>query len=256
MIKSKPSFKFTITLLFCLLITVNIYSQGHSKKGLRFLYIGDSITDGNWGRGDGKPSAERTHWDKNHIFGSGYMYLCAGHYMGHYPEQDYRFYNRGISGNTLFDLENRWQSDVLDLNPDILSILIGINDVNRLINNKTEFTFDEWEKTYRNLLNQAKTHNPDLIIVICTPFVSMTESVVEKDTWNFYYETTKQFAEIAKKIAKDYDAILVPFDKIFKDVSERYPQVQPSYWLWDGIHPTVAGHQLMSDMWIEKVVFE
>ena len=99
--------------------------------GLKILFIGDSITDGNWGSGDGKPSSERTLWDMNHIYGHGFMYLCASHYLGEYPQYEYEFFNRGISGNSLYDLEKRWQEDVLDINPDVLSILVGINDINR-----------------------------------------------------------------------------------------------------------------------------
>lgn len=77
-------------------------------SGPRVLFIGDSITDGNWGNACGmpKPTAERSLWDMNHIYGSGYMYLCASHYQGDFPEKEYAFFNRGISGNTLRDLRN------------------------------------------------------------------------------------------------------------------------------------------------------
>ncbi|MCC8153957.1 MAG: hypothetical protein LIP01_06940 [Tannerellaceae bacterium] len=79
-------------------------------KTLRILYIGDSITDGNWGGGN-NPSEERNHWDWNHLYGSGYVYLCVAHFMGYYPENEYIFFNRGISGNTVEDMEKRWQKD-------------------------------------------------------------------------------------------------------------------------------------------------
>ena len=117
-------------LLLCLsTATLCVQSQ------TRVLFIGDSITDSNWGNSGGtaQPSAERSHWDMNHIYGSGYMYLCATHFQGHYPEQEYDFFNRGISGNTLNDLKNRWQQDVIEIKPDVLSILIGTNDVSQFL---------------------------------------------------------------------------------------------------------------------------
>ena len=96
-------------------------------SGPRVLFIGDSITDGNWGNACGmpKPTAERSLWDMNHIYGSGYMYLCASHYQGDFPEKEYAFFNRGISGNTLRDLEKRWEEDVIGMKPDVLSVLVG-----------------------------------------------------------------------------------------------------------------------------------
>ena len=99
--------------------------------GQRVLFIGDSITDGNWGNscGTAKSSSQRTLWDMNHIYGSGYMYLCATYYQGNYPEKEYEFFNRGISGNTLEDLEKRWEADVIDMKPDVLSVLVGTNDI-------------------------------------------------------------------------------------------------------------------------------
>lgn len=103
------------------------------------MFIGDSITDGNWGNSDGsaQPSSVRNHWDMNHIYGSGYMYLCASYYQSNYPEQEYQFFNRGISGNTLNDLKNRWKEDALAIHADVVSVLIGTNDVNEYLGKKT-----------------------------------------------------------------------------------------------------------------------
>lgn len=118
----------------------------------RILFIGDSITDGAWGNsgGSSKPSSERNLWDLNHIYGHGYVYLCAAYYQARYPSKDYIFYNRGISGNTLSDLEKRWTEDVIKLQPDILSILIGTNDINVFMKeDKEDFDFEDWEKRYR-----------------------------------------------------------------------------------------------------------
>src|SRR5476651_1492719 len=85
----------------------------------RILFQGDSITDGNRGR-----SA-----DPNHILGHGYVFSIASKYGATYPDLDLTFVNRGISGNTVQDLANRWEADTLAIQPDVLSILVGVNDI-------------------------------------------------------------------------------------------------------------------------------
>ena len=155
-----------IVLLGCLLLPLT----AAEKKGKRIVYIGDSITDGNWACLNGKKSSDRKHkeWDKNHVFGSGYMYLCAAHYTATEPEKEYEFFNRGISGHELVELEERWQEDVIDMKPDVLSVLVGINDVQTHLNRHPGEPFDieGWEKRYRKLLDEALQANPNLKIVL------------------------------------------------------------------------------------------
>lgn len=121
-------------------------------SGPRVLFIGDSITDGNWGNACGmpKPTAERSLWDMNHIYGSGYMYLCASHYQGDFPEKEYAFFNRGISGNTLRDLEKRWEEDAIGMKPDVLSVLVGTNDVHYCsIRNSPQVCMMSWKASLK-----------------------------------------------------------------------------------------------------------
>lgn len=223
-------------------------------KGLKVLYIGDSITDGNWG-GGGKPSSARNLWDMNHIFGSGYMYLCAAHYMGNYPEREYQFFNRGISGNTLDDLENRWETDVLNLQPDVLSILVGTNDVDQ--HQKKEgtkpFDFEAWEKKYRSLLDRSLKANSGLKLVIAAPFVANTGSMRKTTDYQQRDSLVRQCARIVKKIAHDYKAVYLPYGELFDSILQKESSSSDMYWLWDGVHPTAAGHKRMADMWIERV---
>ena len=82
------------------------------------------------------------------------MYLCASHYQGDFPEKEYAFFNRGISGNTLRDLEKRWEEDVIGMKPDVLSVLVGTNDVHYYLqgDKKEPFDFEGWEKCYRSCL--------------------------------------------------------------------------------------------------------
>ena len=93
-------------------------------RGTRLLFQGDSITDGGRGRSQ----------DPNHILGQDYAYLLAASCGGHYPDKDWVFLNRGVSGNTVTDLAARWQNDTLALKPDILSILVGVNDAASVVN--------------------------------------------------------------------------------------------------------------------------
>lgn len=164
-------------LLIVLALMPGVYAQTPKKA----LFIGDSITDGGWGRSGGSaaPSSERDHWDQNHHLGHSYVIFCSGRVMADNTDTDWEWLNRGISGNTLQDLKNRWREDVLQLEPDILTVLIGTNDVMQWIWSGREEDFDVagWKNEYANLLSEAKRMNPNLNIVLISPFVSAGRSV-------------------------------------------------------------------------------
>lgn len=193
----------------------------------RILFQGDSITDGNRGR-----SA-----DPNHILGHGYAFIIAAKYGAAFPEANLDFMNRGISGNTVLDLEKRWIKDTLDLKPDILSILIGVND------NGKNVPLDQYEQVYDKLLIDAKAANPKIKLVLGEPFVKpvgkINEGIIKRQ-------------EIVARLAKKHGAALIHFQTVFNDAIKRAPA---DYWIWDHVHPTYRGHQLMADEW-ERVVRE
>lgn len=240
-----------------LFITIVLFSLSHGinvrAEGKKVLYIGDSITDGNWGGGGS--SSDRNLSDMNHIFGHGYMFICAAHYMSEFPEKNYSFYNRGISGNTLADLEKRWKKDVLEIHPDVLSILIGINDVYLYLKSEPseEFNFESWEKRYRSLLDRAKTENSDLQLILGTPFVFPTGSMKENSKFDKAREMVLKLKSKVEKIAIDYDAICLPYFNLFEQLIRETESLSDTYWIWDGIHPTPAGHQRMAKMWMDSV---
>ena len=191
----------------------------------RILFQGDSITDGNRGR----------NTDPNHILGHGYVFVIAARHGAAFPEAKLDFINRGISGNTVLELTQRWKQDTLDLKPDVLSILIGVNDSSRSI------PLESYEQAYDKLITDAKAANPKLKLVLCEPFVKPTGKIDE--------DIVKR-QEIVARLAKKHGAALVQFQCVFDEAAKRAPA---DYWIWDRVHPTYRGHQLMADEW-ERVV--
>lgn len=227
--------------------------------GTRILFIGDSITDGNWGNSNTwppTPSAERSLRDMNHIYGSGYMYLCATHYQSRSPERGYLFFNRGMSGNTLGDLEARWEEDAVAMRPDVLTLLIGTNDVDRYLHDSTArrtlFDTAAWERRYRTLLDRMRSENPQLRILLGTPFVAPVGNVGREADFALRDSLVRSCAGAVRRIAADYGAICLPFDELFRSLHAEYPDLPEDYWIWDGIHPAPAGHRRMADLWIER----
>lgn len=214
-------------------------SQSNSTiKGLTFLFQGDSITDGNRGRNN----------DWNHVLGHGYAYLIASRLWFDHTDKDLMFYNRGISGNTVNDLLARWQQDTLDLKPDVLSILIGINDVLAVIKNDTPDFGREIEESYRKILRLTKEKLPGTTIVLCEPFILPVGRVKEApDAWQ---QKVSQVQVISRKLSKEFNTLFVELQKPFDDACHKAP---PTYWMWDGIHPMPAGHELIARTWIAEV---
>ncbi|MCH5319337.1 MAG: lipase [Paramuribaculum sp.] len=219
------------------------------------VFAGDSITDGAWGGSNGTkiPASKRNLNDLNHIYGHSYMMLCASQLQADYPTQGLVFHNRGISGNTLADLEQRWQDDILALHPDVISILIGTNDVHIYLAGERdeEFDYDGWEKRFRNLLDKAREQNPDVKFMIGTPFTAKSGETGKRDDFEERREMIGKLDMILNKTTMDYDAQVIRYDTVFEETMAKYPDVPVEYWIWDGIHPTPAGHRLMADTWID-----
>jgi len=202
------------------------------QKDARILFQGDSITDGNRGR----------NTDPNHILGHGYAFLIAAKHGAAFPERNLTFMNRGVSGNTVHELAQRWQQDTLDIKPDILSILMGVNDSARAV------PLDQFEQVYDKLLADARGANPNVCLVLCAPFILPVGG--QKENYAARSADIKQRQAIVAKLAEKYHAALVRFQPVFDEACKRAPA---DYWIWDGIHPTYSGHQLMADEWVRTV---
>lgn len=202
------------------------------SPGARILFQGDSITDGNRGR----------NADPNHILGHGYQALIASRFGADFPERKLVFLNRGISGNRVSNLARRWQADTIELKPDLLSILIGVND---LAGNVSAAQFEE---QYDQLLAETRQALPNTRLVLCEPFGLPVGA--KKANWEKYRADLAERIAIVVKLGEKYHAPVVHFQKLFDDAAVRAPA---DYWIWDGIHPTYAGHQLMADEWVRVV---
>jgi len=204
---------------------------------MKILFQGDSITDG------GRVASD---WDFNHTLGHGYIFNIAGEIGATYPERDYVFENRGISGNRVVDLYARWKEDTINLKPDLLSILIGINDLLSEENIKSTSN-NVFERTYEFLIEDVKRELPNTKIVLCEPFR------IGVDTFKLSDETKNDLIakqKIVYTIAVKYGAVFVPLQQLFDEACrKKYTE----YWLWDGVHPTAAGHYLMAQQWISAV---
>jgi len=198
----------------------------------RILFQGDSITDGNRGRTE----------DPNHILGHGYVFIIAAKYGAAMPERHLTFINRGVSGNKVSDLAARWEKDTLALKPDLLSILIGVNDLTH------DVPAEQYEQSYDALLEQTVKALPNVRLVLCEPFGLPVGK--RKDNWDKYHADLLQRQAIVAKLADKYHAPVVHFQKVFDDACQRAPA---DYWIWDGVHPTYSGHQLMADEWARVV---
>ena len=204
----------------------------------RVLFIGDSITDMN---------RERTD-DPNHILGHSYVFLVAAKIGASYPEATITFINRGISGDGVSDLANRWKEDVIDHNPDILSILIGVNDVLLDHWGQSQLDIDTFSATYQQLLTDARMANPQLEIVLCCPFILPGKHTQEQ--WDVWQHQLGAIHAVVKSLSDEFAARLVDFQPTF-DAAAAKP-VPADYWIWDGVHPTYRGHQLMADEWLRS----
>ena len=202
------------------------------KDGAKILFQGDSITDANRGPHDAPDAG----------LGHGYAYLVAARLSADRPDQRLVFYNRGVSGNNIHDLGARWEEDALAMRPDVVSVLIGVNDT------AAEMPFDEFETAYDTLLQRTKATLPRARLVLCEPFALLPR---EGDgAVNVWEGNVRQRARIVEKLAVKYGARFVRFQKIFDEATKRAPAER---WLYDGIHPTHAGHQKMADEWIRVV---
>ncbi len=198
----------------------------------KIILIGDSITDSHRGT-------------DSEDLGDGYVRLLRDYYITFFPEKELDFVNKGVSANRITDLKQRWQRDVIDVKPDWVSISIGINDVWRQLDNPeiNQVDPDQFLSIYKKLLKQVADETDSQIIL-------MQPTVIEEDADSKGNQLLKDYVEIVDKLAKDYQAILVPTHEAFITQIEKNSSVPLTT---DGVHMTSTGNMLMARTWIEAV---
>ncbi|WP_324672154.1 SGNH/GDSL hydrolase family protein [Hymenobacter sp. GOD-10R] len=204
------------------------------------LFQGDSITDA----GRKKDPKDADVPNTSGTLGSGYAYLAAAELLLRHAEKKPLIYNRGISGNKVYQLAERWDHDCLDLKPTVLSILIGVNDFWHTLTSNYQGTVKTYTDDYKALLDRTRQRLPSVKLIIGEPFaVTSVKAVDEK-----WYPAFQDYQAAARSLAAQYNATLIPYQHIFDQAQKRAPG---AYWTGDGVHPSVAGNQLMARAWLD-----
>jgi lysophospholipase L1-like esterase len=206
------------------------------KSKLRILFQGDSITD-----------AFRKPKELNRAFqlGNGYVFLIGANLSLRFAANPIELINRGNSGERVQELLLRWQEDAVDLKPDVLSLLAGVNfAISRRLIGREE-TIETFVQCYRRLLDPLREQNPDMRFILMEPFVLEAGEVTR--AWR---EDLAEPRAVIAELSEEYGAIHLPLQQIFDEATQLAP---PSYWAHDGIHATEAGFQLIANSWLEAV---
>ncbi len=199
----------------------------------KILFFGDSITDASRNRNS-------IYADQ---YGSGFVMQIAGRLYEKSPI-DYNVVNRGISGNRIVDLYARIKCDVWNENPDVLTILIGVNDIWHELAVKNGVELDRFEKIYRILIEDTKKILPNTKIILCEPFCLRGSATEEK--FDDFMQVVN-YAKVVKSIAADYNLEFLPLQDVLDDAAQKY---SPEIFLYDGVHPSIQGSVLIANEWM------
>ena len=199
------------------------------------LFQGDSITD------CGRTCSQ----DPSASLGMGYPFFISARLQADHLGAEPVVINRGISGNRSVDLYARWKIDALNLKPDLISILIGVNDTWHEFGSGNGVELPRYEQFLRMLIEWTKQALPKTGIVLIEPFV-LKFGAVSKE----WLPEMKARGKIVRKLAEEYGLLFIPMQSVFDHALKRAPG---EFWLKDGVHPTAEGFQLMADTWIQAV---
>lgn len=204
----------------------------------KFLFQGDSITDAN------REDDDRVNFG----LGTGYPLLVAADFLKN-RKDDFCFLNRGQSGDRVTDIYARIKEDIINLKPDWMSILVGVNDVSHELTMQCGVDEEKYEKIYSMLIEEVKTALPDIQIIILEPFV--LRGTATEALWEQFDCEVRKRAEAAKRVAEKFDLRFIPLQKLF---DEAVADSNAEYWSADGVHPTSAGHQLIKEELVKAII--
>lgn len=196
------------------------------------LFQGDSITD-----------CGRSREDDSYP-GLGYVYQIAAEFGRRYPRHNVRFLNRGVSGDRVVNLEQRWDADCLALKPDWVSIYIGVNDTWRRYDSNDPTSAEAYYEGYRRLILRTR-ESLDAGLVLIEPFLLPTPNI--QPHWR---EDLDPKIHAVRALAREFSALYIPLDGLFAAAST---QTDSAYWAPDGVHPSPAGHALIAQAWLSAV---
>ena len=198
---------------------------------MKILFQGDSITDMGRGRED------------IHILGNGYPKFAASIIKEKYPKTEFEFVNLGISGNQTEDLVARLEKDFIEIQPDIVSILIGINDVWHHADERDWIPNEVFEECYRTVLEGIK-QTTNAKIMILEPFL------IPNGVFDYFREDLDPKIQIIRKLAREYADVYLPTDGL---LASAYIGDDPLSFAEDGVHPTEKGAQVIAKWYAEYI---
>lgn len=202
------------------------------RDGQTVLFQGDSVTDAGRSR------------ENDDELGAGYPGMVAARFHAARPYMNVRFINRGVSGNRVADLARRWREDCIDLRPDIVSILIGINDCWRRYDANDPTPAEKYEEEYRGIVGRTIGETGARVMIL-EPFVLPFPE--DRKSWRVDLDPK---IHAARRVAAEFGALFVPLDGLFAACAAHRPA---AYWAADGVHPTFAGHTVIADAWLRAV---
>ena len=205
----------------------------------KILFQGDSITD-----------CHRTKLPMENM-GAGYPLLVQAK-LGFENPGKYEFVNRGISGNRIVDIYARIKADIINLAPDYMSLLIGVNDVWHDFDFQNGVSADKYEKLYCMLIEEIREALPNIKLMILEPFciegMSTQNTEEAPNKLNEFSSEVRKRAAKAKAVAEKYGIIFIPLQDKFDEAAKV---VGNEYWIADGVHPAIAGHELIKREWLK-----
>ena len=204
---------------------------------MKILFLGDSITD----------MCRVQEFDGTALgYGCGYPQYVAGTLISENPTL-YEVINRGVGGNKIVDLYARIKTDVWNQEPDVLSILIGINDIWKEIDSQNGVDIKRYEKIYRAIIEETKERLPNVKLFLCEPFVLEGSATTGEGRFERFLEI-RNYAKVVKSLAEEYSCVFVPLQEAFDNVEAAG---YAKKFLYDGVHPDAAGAKLIADEWIK-----
>ncbi len=203
------------------------------QQNTTILFQGDSITD-----------AGRDYLTDD--LGPGYPQKVAAYLNTFCAAKNIKVINKGISGNRVKDLKARWQKECIDLKPDILSILIGINDTWRRYDSNDPTSVEAFESTYREILTEVKEKLPDCKIILLEPFLIPVDP--QKDAWRIDLDPK---IGAVRRLSREFQTVFIPLDGLYQELCT---DKDPSLFSADGVHPNDAGHAFLAEQWLKRVL--